>query len=137
MSLFKDTIEKRIPDVEYSNAPATQETLLAIQKKLNCTFGPQLMCYLTEFGYLARGYKEMYGVNERQKMDSDLVKTTEMLHADFPLSRGMVAVDNQGDGDYILCNAQDMVYEFIPSNNNEFYPLGQTLLYYILARLNE
>ena len=77
----------------------------------------------------------MYGVNEYQKTDSDLVKASEMLHKDFSLTCGMIAVDNQGEGHYILCDHQDMVYEFIPSYKNEVVPLHKTFLEYILTTL--
>ena len=124
-----------IPGVESSKSPASIATLQAIQQKLGCVFGNQLKSYLLDFGYLAHGCNEMYGVNERQKLESDLVKTTEMLHTDFPVCKGLVAVDNQGDGDYILCDSEDMVYEFIPSDKNEIIPLGKNLQEYIIERL--
>ena len=47
----------------------------------------------------------------------------------------MIAVDNQGEGHYILCDHQDMVYEFIPSYKNEVVPLHKTFLEYILTTL--
>ncbi|MCQ2352254.1 MAG: SMI1/KNR4 family protein [Victivallaceae bacterium] len=137
MSAFKESIEKNIAGVEFSKFPASASTLQVVQQELGCILGTQLKCYLLEFGYLARGSNEMYGVNEHQKLDSDLVKTTAILHADFPVSRGKFVVDNQGDGDYILCDSQDMIYEFIPSDKNELIPLGQTLLEYIMTRLQE
>ena len=137
MSYFKETITKNIADIEFSNAPASATTLHDVQQKLGCIFGTQLKSYLLEFGYLACGPNEMYGVNERQKMESDLVKVSEMLHLDFSKTKAMVAVDNQGDGDYILCDSNDMVYEFIPSDKDEIIPLNQTLLEYILTRLGD
>ena len=58
-----------------------------------------------------------------------------MLHKDFPLTCGMIAVDNQGEGHYILCDHQDMVYE--SSYKNEVVPLHKTLLEYILAHFRD
>ena len=135
MDVFRDKIEKAMGDVEFSDAPASEETLRDVQQKLGFDFGPQLKSYLGEFGYLSRGSSELYGVNERQKLESDLVLISQTLHDYFPMSRGMAAVDNQGDGDYILCDARDMIYEFIPSDRKEIVPLGKDLLGYILERL--
>ena len=137
MNDFSETIKSKIPDLECSNAPASEKTIQDIQQQLDCLFGPQLKSYLLDFGYLAHGSNEMYGVNERQLLDSDLVKVSKMLHIDFPITQGMVAVDNHGDGDYILCDSQDMIYEYIPSLKNELIPLKQNLLNYILARMSE
>ena len=47
----------------------------------------------------------------------------------------MIAVDNQGEGHYILCDHQDMVYE--SSYKNEVVPLHKTLLEYILAHFRD
>ena len=46
-----------------------------------------------------------------------------------------VAVEKLGEGDYILCDSQDMVFEFIPGENSKIHPLNKTLLSYVLERL--
>lgn len=137
MNTFKDEIKnkiiEKIANVGVSDAPASLETVQAAQKKLGCVFGAMLKNYLTEFGYLSFGYFEMYGINERQKLNSDMVKSTEMLHEAFSVTRGKVAIENLGDGYYILCDNQDMVYEFIPDENSQaLNPLGKNLLTYII-----
>ena len=135
MCKFKQTILQKIADVEFCDAPASLGTIQSAQQELGCVFGKQLCSYLTDFGYLARAEKELYGINERQKCVSDMVMTTKMLHEDFPQTRQYVAVENLGDGDYILCDSQDVVFEFIHEENSKIHPLSKTLLSYILERL--
>ena len=135
MCKFKQTILQEIADVEFCDAPASMVTIQTAQQELGCVFGKQLCSYLTDFGYLARAEKELYGINERQKCASDMVMTTKMLHEDFPQTRQYVAVENLGEGDYILCDSQDVVFEFIPGENSKIHPLSKTLLSYVLERL--
>lgn len=135
MSNFKQAILQKIPDVEFCNAPASLETLQCAQQELGCVFGKQLCSYLTDFGYLARAEKELYGINERQKCASDMVMATKMLHDDFPPTLQYIAIENLGDGDYILCNSYDMIFEFIPADNNKVRPLNKNLLSYLQERL--
>lgn len=135
---FKQDILKKIPNAEYSNQPASPDTVQAAQAKLGCKFGKQLRDYLIEFGYLAFGSVELYGITERQKLNSDLVKTTLMLHKQWPVTSDKTAIENQGDATYILVDGSDKVYEFIPDENSKkCSPLKMSLLQYIISRAND
>ena len=49
----------------------------------------QLREYLLSYGYLASGSVELYGINSRQKMDSDMIRQTRYLHEYSPLHKAL------------------------------------------------
>lgn len=115
--------------------PPSEATLKAVQETIpQCIMGSQLISYLSCFGYIGKDYIELYGVNEKQGVQSDLVRQTLFLNENYPITKGYIAIENQGDGDYILCDSNDMVYEFIPENGLAVVPLQKTLLQYIVDR---
>lgn len=104
-----------------------------VERELDIKIGQKTMEYITKYGYL--GYKsvELYGINSRQGMKSDMVKQTEYLHKYFPATRGYLAIENQGDGDYYLVDSKDVVFEY-DSEKNELSTTNLTLFDYIVSR---
>ena len=135
MNSFKQTIEGTIRDFDKSSAPPSVDTIAEVSKVLKIEFGPQMLSYLKEFGYLGKGSIELYGVNERQKLQSDLVTTTMNLWEYNCSCRGFVVIENRGDGIYAVCNANDEM--FLSSANGHDAPedLGMSLSAYISERL--
>ena len=106
------------------------------QTALGVTFGPQLREYLLEYGYLGFESVEFYGLNARQGMESDLGKQTAYLHRYYPETQNLTALENYGEGDYILVDGEDRVFRY-SSEENRLTPEGGRLFDYILQRFEE
>ncbi|MBP5167616.1 MAG: hypothetical protein ILP14_00225, partial [Oscillospiraceae bacterium] len=76
----------------------------------------------------------LYGMNTRQGLDSELVKQTLYMHKYNPETSKMIAIENQGDGDYFLVNSEDDVFEY-DTDINELQPTGKKLSEYLIIRL--
>ena len=132
---FSEFIAKN--DVEFSADPISADELEAVQKEMGLAFGEQLKHYLVNYGYCVLGSAELYGINARQGLESDMVKQTRYLHEYFPLTDPLVAVENQGDGDYFLVDGNDRVFEFISEIDDALTDTGLDLFEYIVNRFEE
>ena len=121
-------------NVEKSICPPDIELFEAVKGKIGVEIGVQLKDYLLQYGYLAYESVELYGVNTRQGLESDLVKQTMYLHHYFPCANPFIAIENRGEGIYSLVDGRDEVYFFIPENNGEIQDTGMQLYEYILKR---
>ena len=74
--------------------------------------GKELADYILQYGYLAFEYSELYGINSRQFLESDMVKQTIYLHSYYPETREYIAIENHGEGDYYIVDKNDYIYEF-------------------------
>ena len=63
-----------------------------------------------------------------------MVKQTCYLHQYYPATNSLIAVENQGDGDYYLVNSNDDVFEY-DTSLDEIQKTGMKLTAYILQRL--
>jgi hypothetical protein len=135
MEAISDFIKKN--DVEFTANRVSQEDLAAAQKELGLGFGRQLTDYLLHYGYLMFKSIELYGINSRQGLRSDMLTQTLYLHQYFPSTRALIALENQGDGAYYLVNSQDTVFELISEQGDEVKNTGLKLFEYILNRFEE
>lgn len=119
-------------DVDYSYNRVNETFLPEIEKKVGVRIGEQLKRYILNYGYLGYKHIELLGVNSSQGMASDMIKQTLLLHERFDTTKNLIALENQGDGDYYLVDETDMVYRFIPDNN--ISKTGIDLDDYILKR---
>ena len=131
---FKLRIES-MDDCDRAKAPATQETLVKIEKTLTIKFGPLLREYLLAYGYLGRRAVELCGVNEVQKELSDLVMTSKNLYEYAPQCRGFVVIDTIMDGQRVLCDQNDRVYLEPIGEKLRPITLDQNVLDYMVGRL--
>lgn len=104
------------------------------EKVLGVKMGPQLKRYILNYGLLMYKHIRLFGINYIQKYESDMVTETLFLHKDFgDKTRNLIAVEDQGDGDYYLVDEEDRVFRFI-CDCNELEETGLTLNQYILER---
>lgn len=120
-------------EVDYSFVRMNEDGVLKIEHEIGVSFGKQLKKYIIEYGYLGYEYIELFGINNHQGMDSDMIKTTAFLHKRFEKTRGLIAIEDQGDGDYYLVDADDMVYRFVAAND-DLVAQNVDLFEYILNR---
>lgn len=120
-------------DVDYSFNRISEDKIFDIEKKVDVPFGEQLKQYIVEYGYLGYKHIELFGVNNHQGLNSDMVRKTLYLHEKYEETKELIAVEDQGDGDYYLVDSFDLVYRFVEANN-ELVPKGIDFFEYILKR---
>ena len=120
-------------DVEYSTNLIKKEELIKVSDAMGVQIGKELADYILEYGYLAFEYSELYGINSRQFLESDMVKQTIYLHSYYPETSEFIAIENQGDGDYYLVDRNDYIYEF-DVEMSTLTPTFTTLYEHILNR---
>ena len=137
---MKETLKKLVTSniigVEFTTRVPSCETVNAVEAALNCRLGKQMKEYLLSFGSLWKDSIELYGVNEIQKLDSDLVKTTLNVAEYYDKMHGMVVIDNLGDGQYVFCDQNDMIFKMPVEVSDPPISLNVDLAHYLCARLN-
>ena len=124
-------------DVLKSNSLIEASTINDVENTIGIKVGKQLIEYITTYGYLIFEDVELYGITARQGIEeSDMVKQTLYLHKYFPGTKGYIALENQGDGDYYIVDSTDTVYEFI-SEQDKLNNTGLKLFDYIIKRFEE
>lgn len=124
-------------DVLQSNSLIKCEAINEVEKAVGIKLGQQLIKYITTYGYLIFESVELYGITARQGIEeSDMVKQTLYLHKYFPSTKGYIALENQGDGDYYIVDSTDTVYEFI-SEQDKLKNTSLKLFDYIIKRFEE
>lgn len=104
------------------------------ENMLSVKMGPQLKRYILNYGLLMYKYIRLFGINYIQDDSSDMVTETLFLHKEFGnKTRNLIAIEDQGDGDYYLVDEEDRVFRFI-CDCNELEETGLTLNQYILKR---
>lgn len=117
--LFTDGINDFGNDaIALSNCEENEATALLWAKKNN---------------YLGYKHIELFGVNNHQGINSDMLNKTLRLHKNFEKTMGLIAIEDQGDGDYYLVDSNDMIYRFVVANN-ELCSQNIYLFEYILQR---
>lgn len=132
MNKLKKFVLENSKEVKYSEILPDSNTIKSASKILNFDFGNQLNFYLREYGYLSYKFIEFNGINQKQKNNSDLVVQTLNLRKIYPYTSKYVSFVDLGDGDYILVDEKDNVYEFIPTDSEEIKSLNLKIEEFIL-----
>ena len=134
---IKEFIKENKNNVLQSNSLIDTNAVKDVENITGVKIGKQLAEYMTTYGYLISESIELYGITARQALEeSDIVKQTRYLHKYFPSTKGYIALENQGDGDYYIVDSADTVYEFI-SEQNKLKDTGLKLFDYIIKRFEE
>lgn len=120
-------------DVDYAFNRVSEDFICKIEEKLGVKLGSQLKRYILEYGYLGYKHVELFGVNAYQKFKSDMLAQTIWINDHFKQTTGLIAIEDQGDGDYYLADSSDRMYRFVAANN-ELTPQNIDLFEYILKR---
>ena len=131
---IKEFVEKN--NLEKCKSLIKVEQLNNIEKEIKIKFGNELKKYILEYGYLAYEYIELYGINSKQGIESDMVKQTLYLHKYFPKTINYIAVENLGDGNYYIVDNKDNIYKYI-SEEDKIVDMQLKLFKYIMNRYNE
>ncbi|WP_262174225.1 SMI1/KNR4 family protein [Saccharococcus sp. Marseille-Q5394] len=137
MSRIDQFVQSHSADILTSPVKPNIDTIREAEELLTFTFGKQLNSYLTTYGFLIYQFIELHGINERQKMSSDLIINTQKARENFGDLEGFVVIENLGGGNYILCDEQDQVHEYLPMNEKKMKPLKLTFDEYVINRFNE
>lgn len=123
-------------DVDMGKLLVDVTVVEAAEKEVGVEFGGELTKYILNYGYLAFEYVELYGMNSRLGLDSNMIKQTKYLHQYYPATKSYIAIENQGEGDYYIVNSDDRVFGY----DTELDRLTDTelsLFEYILKRFEE
>lgn len=123
-------------DVTYTTRLVDKCVIKEAEDKIGIKFGKQLREYILKYGYLSYEFAELYGINSNQNLDSDMVKQTVYLHKYFPETESLIAIENQGEGDYFLVDKDDNIFEY-DSDLKELIDLKKKLFDYIFDRFEE
>ena len=124
-------------DILYSKDLPSINTITSAETKLDFKFGKQLRQYLMEFGFLYFPPAELYGINEKQQMRSDLISNTLMLRETYPQLNNLIVLEDRDDGNFICCDSDDNILNFIPAEQDEIIDLKTDLEQYLLNRIDE
>ena len=119
-------------NVDYSYNRVNETFLSKMEGLVGVKIGEQLKNYIINYGYLGYKHIELFGVNNSQGIASDMIKQTLLLHKRFDVTKSLIVIEDQGDGDYYLVDETDMVYHFLPENN--LSATGHSFNEYILRR---
>ena len=122
--------------IDYTQNLVSAEELKTLEEKTSCKFGLVLREYLLTYGYIGFKSIEFYGINSRQSEKSDLITQTIYLHKYYPKTRGFVAFENQGEGEYYLVDEFDRMFSY-NSETDDLQEVKMNLVEYILKRLEE
>ena len=123
-------------EVEYTRNLIVFDDIKDIEKELGVSVGEELAQYILKYGYLGYKHVELYGINSKQKFESDMVTQTKYLHKYFSKTEGFIALENAGDGYYILVGPNDDVYEY-SSEDDSIQKTDKKLYAYILKRFQD
>lgn len=128
---LNEFVEKN--EVYFGKNLVVSDDLTRLEKQISVPFGKELTQYILRYGYLAYKHVELYGINSKQMEDSDMIKHTAYLHKYFPKTKEYIALENTGDGNYMVVTANDDVFAYSSEENN-MQKTGMKLFDYILDR---
>lgn len=132
MTLSEIVKDKKI---DRSPFPIKKSDIIAVEIYLGMKIGDQLKDYLINYGYIGCGFVEMQGINRRMMMRSDMIKNTMLMHEQHPNTKGLIIIENQGDGDYYLVDSRDNMYRYLEERDH-LTNLHINLYEYISKRLS-
>lgn len=115
------------------NALVDINVLEKAEKEVDVKFGEELKEYLLKYGYLIYDGVELYGINSRQGLNSDMIKQTLYLHKYYPETVPYVALEDRGEAHYFLLSSEDKVYEYM-AEEGELLCTELSLFEYIIQR---
>lgn len=104
-------------DVDYSFNRVDRSFLPEMENLVGVRLGEQLKNYIICYGYLGYEYVELFGINNSQGIKSDMIQRTLFVHKQFDVTAGLIAIEDQGDGDYYLVDENDRVYRLMPDKS--------------------
>lgn len=120
-------------DVDYSNNCIEASDIPIIEAYVSVLFGAQLKEYILNYGFLGYKYIDLFGVIKKMMERSDMVAETQYLHNYSPKTKDLIAIEDQGDGDFYLVDSEDTVYRYLASRD-ELTKLDIKLFDYIVKR---
>lgn len=121
-------------DIDYSVNRIDAEEIKKYEELLGTEFGVQLREYIINYGYIGYRHIEMYGINAVQGKSSDMIKTTIALRQRDSQLNGLIAIENQGDGEYYFVDSKDQVYRYF-QGSKELSKNSVDMESYIVHRL--
>lgn len=98
-------------DVEFSNNRIDIKTLNEYIEKFDLKMGEQLQKYILEYGFLKFDTVQFYGINNIEKMESNMIKETLYYRKNYPREiKKFINFGNLKNGNILLVDCNDIVY---------------------------
>ena len=134
MSNLKEIISKYDIETLSVEKLISKDDIPLYENKVGVKFGPKLQEYLLEYGYIAYKYMMLNGINNIQKTESDMIKSTKSVRKISDKLDNLIEIEDQGDFDLYLVDSNDNMYRYVPEANI-FENLNKDLFQYIKERL--
>lgn len=121
-------------NVDHSSFCVQSTDFSLFESEMLVPMGEQLGEYILTYGYLGYEFVEFLGINSKMMENSTMVKETKYLHKYFDKTNGLIAFENQGDGNYFLVDKNDNMYNYL-SSCDELKVLNMKLFDYIMDRI--
>ncbi len=133
-----EKLDKFLNSMEYDSTKNKVDSafITSIEEECGVKTGKQLQEYILSYGYIGYHHVEFYGVNSTQGLESDMVKQTKYLHQYFEETSSYYAFSNEGDGEYLLINSNDEIFNF-DSDTKKLTPTNKLLENFIIEYLEQ
>lgn len=131
---LKDFLSKY--DIDFAVNRVGADEVEKYEALLETKFGWQLREYIINFGYIGYRHIELYGINAAQGENSDMIKITNALRKRDSQLKNLIAIENQGDGEYYFVDGSDQVYRYY-QGSKELSNISVDMESYIVHRLME
>lgn len=121
-------------NIDHSSFCVQSTDFSFFESEMLVPMGEQLREYILTYGYLGYEFVEFLGINSKMMENSTMVKETKYLHKYFEKTNGLIAFENQGDGNYFLVDKDDYMYNYL-SSCDELKVLNMKLFDYIMDRI--
>jgi len=118
---------------DFTSNTISLELLKKIEQDCGIKFGSQLSYYIIKYGYLGYEDIELYGINSKEGINSDLLVQTRYLHDYFENTKSFIVIDKMGEFLYSLVDKDDNIYVY-DINNKTCKFLNIKLFDYVLKR---
>ena len=88
------------------------------------------------YGYLGYKHIEFFGINNVQKLYSDMIRNTSSLHILYPSTNSLTVFESIGDGEFCLVDCNDETYIFT-CDDERIRKIGKNLFDYIIERFSK
>ena len=94
--------------------PATDELVKAAESAMGVELGPQLRKYVMRYGLILYDGYEVYSMNSRAGISSNMIVETIKMHKTDQNTRDLIVIDYDEEVGGIFVDSNDNVYNFFP-----------------------
>lgn len=109
--------------------PATDELVKAAESAMGVELGPQLRKYVMRYGLILYDGYEVYSMNSRAGISSNMIVETIKMHKTDQNTRDLIVIDYDEEVGGIFVDSNDNVYNFSPVKKEEDATLNLAIMF--------